>query len=310
MDENNVNLVEILKGIPMFDQVLEILEKKEFIKPNSSSTPEDVAISEMSPLERAIYTRIARIQNDVENELNSISSPGKDKISLKCFECFGFMIGVCPVGAEIEAVDTKDKERKFLEDFMYGLITSRLIKTDALLLRGICIRDSFMIISHDVEAPKSISTFEFENASLEKMVQMSLKGTFMEKVSEILETNQFVDPESLLEENEEIIREMLPIERAIYSVWKFIHDNVMQIKESNGIEKIEFDEKNLSIVDSVVKELCVNKIQEGSIDDVLWSLIKVGIKGKYEKSDSIGIRSGFKVVGFEIPNGFEIMVFH
>jgi hypothetical protein len=113
-----------------------------------------------------------------------------------------------------------------LQDFMFNLILSRIQK-DYPDLKYTHLHQGFSImIFTEVDTSKTIEVFEgIEEMSLEEMLEVSLKNTFLEPIFDIFETGKFIDARTSIKDGEVIICEMTTLEKVLWTIYSHLFEN-------------------------------------------------------------------------------------
>lgn len=330
--ESEKNLVEAFRGLPLMNKVIDILEKKEFIDPGDNIRIGNVIIGVMSPLERSIYTVIEQPTNKIK-ELGTCPHGTLDS---GCLSSFSFELGFCPFVDQLTIIKTEHKNNKTLRDMMFALIKSRL-DTNIREIESIHLDSKFCITTTSpIPVPETIEVFEnFEQMGLEEMLEVSLRGTFLEPIIGVLKSGEFKDIPDSIVEGELFLREMTPFEKAMCTTLMSISETIdpmieehtkllrgenfisstrpkIDVQSFGGIgimisiggsgheEHFEPKDKNHPDVLRIMelkKEIEKGKTKGNFITELLTSIIKMSIdEEKINEFDSIGIRAGFQIV--------------
>lgn len=321
--KEKLSLVKLFSGVPMFEKVMNILKSKVFITPDTPRKDGFTTIGLMSPLERACYSVL-------EASTEKIKALGECKfghLHAGCVNTVMVELDFCPFAKQLVAIREENPYQKDLRSFMFSLIRSRMTAKHP-DLEKISLCEEFRIMTPTkMDPPETIEVFEgMEKMSVEEMLEVSLKGTFLEPVLDVLTTEKFVDDDSPMKEGEEIIREMTSLEKALWTSYSVLFEE-MRIK-SDKMEKFmeksdAFHDVGMSIglgmgsprvakfiaaekghpdtieVEKMQQEISVIDSCIDPLNSFLWNIIQSHVPAdKQEQYDSTAIRQGFKIVMF------------
>lgn len=137
----------------------------------------------------------------------------------------------------------------------------------------------------------------------------AVKGTFLEKVAEVLASGKFIEPEGEIAPDETVIGEMTPFEKAVYTAINLV------VQEAN--QKLPPCDCGVACVDACTcqspmspdmkQELVTANMIVGALEQTLGALIQERLRCYSEKIDGFSYRQGFKIV--TMPPQPEMMFF-
>lgn len=96
------SLVQCFKGTPM-EAVMNILSTRKFVE-LSNPVVKNKIIGEMSPLEKAIFSRLDFLDNKMKEQLAALADSSGHDASEMCFECLEYRMGLCPIIKEVREI--------------------------------------------------------------------------------------------------------------------------------------------------------------------------------------------------------------
>lgn len=270
-NKQNVEVVELLSGVPFLSKIMEILKSKEFIDTDFQRPEKFFLIGEMSPVERACYSVLVKMKSD-------------------------------------------EKFYKEIDFFLWELVRSRMKKNhenhDLLIF---C--KGFLIMKKPKHRGplKAIDKFRnIEKMSVEEMLTVSLKDTFIEGILKIIQNEAFIDESEPIENGEILIRKMNVFEKSLKTlISKLTEDVNLQIDEFQNIiqkdkaithksypiktiiEGLSDDNPNKKRLIMIEKTMETKNHKIGHLDDLFWKIVLCDILNKNKK---ITIKQGFKLV--------------
>lgn len=324
--KTEVSLVELLRGVPMFKRVVEILESKEFVNPDQAIPDGSRIVGLMSPLERACYSFLEN-EGDVVQRLEALGECSPDnRPDPTCLMLVDY--SDCPFVEQIREINTDFKTRKIIRKLMFSLIESRLEKA-GMDLNNLSLNKDFRITTTTkMDPPETIEVFEeWENWSVEEMFAKSLKDTFLAFVPELLNSKAFVDETTEISEEELFIREMTDLEKVLRTkinetfalgtaksaeLEKFLmksnifnmHGICISIGGGSSDVGAMFGVTDDTHPDAIKARTLNNEVHQLKnelelLNDLFWKIVESGTTELESKAyDITGIRKGFKVVMF------------
>jgi len=324
MKKTKSSLVELFSGVPMFKRVMEVLESKKFVGiPKDLSFVDRISIGVMSPLERACYT----VLHEPDEKIKSL---GKCRIAHLDSDCINSVVvemEICPFSTQLLAIGKEYPHHKTIQEFMSALIESRL-GARKLKLESLSLHAGFRIATRTkIDPPATIETFnDIKKMSVEKMLEVSLKGTFLEAVIKALETGVFKEEAEPIAEGEVYIREMIAFEKAVWTTYSTLFDTykakmeerkqlmkgdafqhlglMISISSGSGSAEpliIPKDENHPDVikVSQLGEEIKLLDPEMDHLNELLWNIVKSNIpQDKLDAYDTTGIRQEFKIVMF------------
>jgi len=314
-------LIEAFRGIPVMNQVLNILEKGEFTDPGDTIPDSSTLIGVMSPMERSIYTLL----HQVDYQIKSLGVCPFGNLGIGCLDSFNFELRICPYVEDLTKIKESAGNQEMIRDLMFAIIKDRL-DTYKRSFEHVGINEKFQITTRSrVTINQSIKDFiGFEQMNLEELMEVSIEGTFLEQIADILESRQFIDADDAIKESDSFIREMTSFEKAIYTLMiqsieplqplQEEHNNLLQgdafeaVPVPNIFMELFMDGKksfrpkdethpDFLRVEELKKLIKVGYEEIESISNIMWLIIKMNIDPEMENGyDSRAIRAGFKIV--------------
>ncbi|MCX6824551.1 MAG: hypothetical protein NT085_05530 [candidate division SR1 bacterium] len=244
-----------------------------------------------------------------------------------CFTLIELEPDHCPFIKEITEIKKEIEGREMVHELMFGLLQSRL-NVQKLGLEDIMLCSDFQVTtSTEIDTLEIFELFPgAEEMSLEEMLQVSLKGTFLEPVIAIMESKQFIDEDAELKDGEVFIREMTDFEKALWTVYSTLfEEQKSKKKEKDTLEGgdafftsgivlsigprslganrlcVPIDENHPDVltVKNLSEEIDVLEFQIDLLNKFFWTLIKGNIpQEQMADFSTIGVRQGFKIVTF------------
>ncbi|MEI6118506.1 MAG: hypothetical protein WCP92_04700 [bacterium] len=320
-ETTKLSLVELLSGVPAFDKVLEVMKSKQFVSPDSEVAPDAILIGVMSPLERACYTLL----NVPISKLPLLGKCPNGTVEGRCLSVFTFEMNECPFANELAEISKEFDVVKPLRDLMFALIQSRL---GAMNLDSIHLNVGFKLSTSTAITPsETIEVFQgAEELPLEEMLEISLKGTFMESVLATMQSGVFVGDDPAIKEGEQVIRPMTDFEKALWTEISksfqtgklksdeldtllgtsdaFVHMGmVISVGtdiDTGGIFGVT-DENHPDVAKAhqLREELSQLKSSAKSLKSFFWAVVKSNTTQEYlDLYDTTGVRQGFQITMF------------
>ena len=341
MNKKGVSLlIEAFRGLPVMNEILNILEKKEFIDDDNCAELGDSVVGVMSPLTRAMFKFL---ETAGKSEFEKVEDGFMYEGPFPCFglefECLQKVRGeldICPYAKALMKFNEEHPlliHFDFVRKFMRSLISSQVPGGERIV--------SFYVVtsqipeSYNPDYPKYDG---WEKMDLEQLIEVSIQGSFLEPIVEILASGEFHDEETSIVDGEIVIREMTDLEKAIFTPIVVVHEAIKAmiaehtqlLKGENFIEttrpKIDVDPfmgigmmisidlshgeergfipKDKNHPDFIkVKELGkLIKSEQAKIqpiESLLWPIIKMNLNPKQTRDYNVtGIRSGFQIIVF------------
>ena len=302
MQKKTLSLVELLKGVPALQQVLDVMESKKFVSSDTEISADAIIIGMLSPLERGCFTVL-------DIPISKLSSLGKcpiNDVESRCLTAFKFEMNECPFTKELGLIADEFDAVKSLRSFMFALITSRL---KSLNLDSIHLNVDFKLsTSAKITTPETIEVFQgAEELSLEEMLAVSVKGTFLEPVIAIMESGNFIDEEDLIQDGEQYVRDMSDFEKALWM-------EISKIFQTGKTKSDELDKlvktSDVFVPVGMMLSFAIKANQLGAeleqlesfakpLKSFFWNVVKSNIHQEIlDCYQTTGIRHGFKIVMF------------
>ncbi len=345
--------IQAWNEVPVLAEIMRILESKTFTGPGGPKKLGEPVIAVMSPLVRAMYTFLDGNKNALKEANAStliglpIPCPG---LGVDCIGKIAMELDICPHTSALLKVKESHPLAQY-HDFIKDLTLS-LIK-DAMpdhgeKLSSIRFIENFQITTR--QKPESYpDTFEmfqgWESMPLEELVAVSITGTFLEPLAEILDSAAFLSVEPPMNEHEPIIREMKLLEKALISRINVLGEG-MEAKEQERNKLLEGDnfiktsrpKLNFSSLGSFAKIISIgmNDAEEQGFEpkdvnhpdflrvkelgkeldnaqnaimpyhEILWPIIQMDIDPvKMDGFNGLAIRQGFQLVAVNEPADVE-----
>lgn len=327
---NVMSVTELFNLVPMFQDIIKTLETKNFVDPGHMVPGVNKTIGVLSPLERAIYT----VLDNSDEEFSKIGECAGGKITFNCLSESAFKLGLCPFMGKLKDMQLMYGSMKSLRDFMFALISSRL-DAHTRGLDSVDLNSSYRITtSTEIETPETIELFEdWDKMSTEELLVVSLKDTFFETNSELIQKMIYVDESQDVLESDKVIRDMTEFEKVFWTMYSNKY-NQLNIKEKeldelfsgDAFEKINLgfvsmwdimfdvdpfeegdqyrpkDENHSDVkkVEELSIEIQTMRFELNSMIDFFRSVIMSDIpKEDLDNYISQGVRKGFKVIVFD-----------
>jgi hypothetical protein len=218
------NFIQAWNEVPVLAEIIKIVESKKFTDPGDPKQLGQPVIGVMSPLVRGMYTflevnkrALVAAKNETIMSL-PIACPG---FGLSCIGKIDGELDDCPHAPALLKVKESHPlaaHQDFIRDLMFSLIKDATPDHGETLSR-ISLIENFQISTREKPEsyPDTFETFQgWEDMTLEELVAVSITGTFLQPIAEILESGQFVDHEApSLIDGDSLIRLMKPLEKAI-----------------------------------------------------------------------------------------------
>lgn len=310
----------------MFAKLFAIMESKEFVESDYEIPEGNIIVGVFSPLERACYAFVTK-HSDISTKLNELGKCESTSPNMICLEMSLFeQEDGCPFRKELSEIAAHYLLRKKIEQFMSALMESRL-EASKRGIEQIHLNSKFRITTaNKLEPPDTIEVFQgFETMSLEDMLHISLKGTFLEPVLVAMESDDvFVDGTKSILDGETYFRDMNFIEKIIWSVYfhtcedlKIKSDEIKKIIEGDAFISVgsmlsfrggSVDAENIHIakddnhpdakkVSQLKKEALVLSKNVDFMSSLFWDLVIATIPQEMLASHNVkAIRKGYKIV--------------
>lgn len=322
MNKKTISFVELFNGIPMLHNVLPVLEGKTFT--DSDLAPRDgyVVIGVMSPLERACFTFL----DAAEKKVNAMGDCSFGTLNAGCMQNIVVELEFCPHAQELLALRNEYPYMGEVRDFMFALIRSRM---NALYpdLDRMSLNQGFQIMTaSDSVSPVPYETFEgWETMSVEDILNVSCKGTFLENIPDVIAQATFIDGEREVGESELVIRTMTDIEKALWTSYSTLFyqkkakaEEVETLHEGEAFHRMGFaisigggsvsgeklyfpKDKNHPDVAKVEQlKAEIEKLEPGIevFNTLFWTTVRHGSEEQQKLYDTTGIRKEFQLVMF------------
>lgn len=210
-------LIVAFRGIPVMNEILNILEKKQFAIVKEEKGAAETIVGVLSPLERAMFTFLEGTESDFNARIDAIVT-GKDDgcsgLRVRCTKMIARDIDHCPYGTEIKEFMTTHPlvmHMDFVQKVKNVLVNSRIPDAEKMVA-------NFFVVSTtpSAENPDYEHFSGWEDMSLEELMAISIKGTALEEVADILEVGEFsCSNDEVVAEGEVVVRGMTDFEKAI-----------------------------------------------------------------------------------------------
>jgi hypothetical protein len=224
METNVVNFIQAWNEVPVLAEILRIVESKKFIDSGDSKKSGHLVIGVMSPLARAMYTF-------VEGNRRALYAAKAETLMSHPFACFGFGVDCiakideefdsCPHASallKVKELHPLAAHQDFIKEFMFSLIKDAF-PDHGETLSGVSLIQNFQITTREKPEsyPDTFETFKgWEDMTLQEMVAVSITGTFLQPLAEILQNGRFVDDEApAFADGDSLVRLMKPLEKSI-----------------------------------------------------------------------------------------------
>ncbi len=333
-------LIEAFRGLPVMNEILNILEKKEFTNPTGTKKFDETVIGVMSPLTRAMYHFLETAgAKEFQKAKTGFIFTGPfpcDGLDMDCLNKVASELSICPYADALQKFNKEHPQlqhRDFVRKFMMAILVNQFPGAKK-------IRENFEIITSGfiVPLPEYEKYEDWEEMNLEELMEVSIKGTFLEEIADVLKNGQFIDIADPTIEGDLVIREMTLLEKAIFTVIKGTVKSLLPLEEehNNLLEGEAFelgsglDISRESFMDGMVKvihismqgsgeksfkpkdkkhpdfirveelekEIHEKKQQLDPLRNITWSIIDMGIDPSQ--------KNGYDVTG--IRQGFQIVV--
>lgn len=324
------SLVQCFKGTPM-EAVMNTLNTRKFVE-LSNPVVKNKIIGEMSPLEKAIFSRLDFLDNKMKEQLAVLAASSGRDASERCFECPGYRMGLCPIIKEVREIREQfDDDAVPLKAILSQLVYERFGTTSSLVAK------SFLLISTD-ENFKSTYKKNRRNRkskgekSDQELFEESIKGTFLETAINIMETGNFQDYDEPVAEGEDVITELNAFGKAMLTMVLKYHTEITaelekfealtknnalaqllaaenplaQLLGGTGFEIMMFDmtdEKDLARAkeaDAISEKLEKLMGNKQSLELIFHGMIETQIVSDIrDNKNQFGIRTGFKLVSIK-----------
>jgi hypothetical protein len=318
------SLTDLFGSSQLLAGVLTVLKTKQFIDVIHPYDGEYSLLGKLSPLERAIYTVLIRPVIAIDN-LGSCSLL-RHPVTFDCINMFKAKGEKCPFANQLTAIRNEFPPNA-LTELLHELIHSRLNVME-LDLPDIRLCPDFLIVTSkkDVQSQSPIQSFEtIDSMSMEEMLEVSLKGTFLGPIFEIINSGKFYVGKQALESRDVVVRDMTLLEKGfwtrelqlveaydkatielqeLYKGNAFIPMFSLFTLSSEGISGpsqsyLPTDPEHADAIKATSLEREINKIKTEVkiVDDFMWEIIMSGIpKDTLDAYTSQGIRKKFKIV--------------
>lgn len=341
MNENAVKLViEALRELPVMNEVLNILEKKEFTDPDKPRKFSQTVIGVMSPLTRAMFTFLENCNKTFNEASSQFISEGPSMCSGLDSGCLSLVEKEehCPYIRSLKAFIVEHPmlaHKDFVHNFMMSILVAQFPGAEK-------IRENFEIVtSNRMDSIPEYEKYEgWENMHLEQLMEVSIQGSFLETIAEILESGQFTDVDDPTIEGDLVIREMTLLEKAMFTFVNNtlkslqplevehnkllegeafeVHSGLEITSESfmggmaeiisismQGLGKKSFQPKDRTHpefirVEELEKEIRAKQEEINPVRNIMWPIINMGIDPSQ--------KNGYDTTG--IRSGFQIVVFN
>lgn len=249
MKKKVVNFIQAWNEIPVLAEIIRIVESKKFTDPSDPKRLGQPVIGVMSPLVRGMYTFLegnkkALIAAKNETIMNHpIACPG---FELSCIGKIDEELDVCPHAPALLKVKESHPlaaHQNFIRDLMFSLIKDAT-PDHGEALSSVSLIENFQIITRKKPEsyPDTFETFQgWEDMTIEELVAVSITGTFLQPIAEILESGQFMDYEAPpAVDGDFLIRLMNPLEKAIITQVNLLTKG-MKAKEEEHNRLLEGD---------------------------------------------------------------------
>ena len=236
------NFILAWNEVPVLAEIIRIVETKKFTDPGDPKEFGHMVIGVMSPLVRGMYTfleangkALVAAKNETIMGL-PFSCPG---LGLDCIAKIDGEIDECPHASALLKIKESHPlaaHQDFIRQLMFSLIKTSL-PNNGEDLSGVALVENFRIASSEVPPsyPPAYELFEgWEEMTLEELVAVSITGTFLQPLAEILETGQFVEHESPVVDGESLIRMMKPLEKAITTKIELLTEGMKAKEEEHN----------------------------------------------------------------------------
>ena len=211
-------LIQDWKGTPM-EAVIHIMNSENY-RDSKEKVIENKIIGEMTPLEKAIFTRLAILEEDMLKQLCATITGGcpSEIASTNCFDCAVYKSKTCPVYQQIHQIHVEwHKDTTPLKAILAKLIYDRFGVNTSLVAQG------FLLLSQDKEFESSYKESERtsnteKTKAVETLLGESIHGTFLETIVDMMESETFVDSDVPVGEGQAIISDLKSFEQALFSL--------------------------------------------------------------------------------------------
>ncbi len=320
---------------------MNILERKEFINPNNPKKSGQTVIGVMSPLTRAMFTFLEGYgKEDFENAKCDFIFEGPfpcPGLEFSCLQKVAVEMDICPYAKSLQKFNEEwpmFAHSDFVRDFMHALISNHLPSAEKII-------EGFNIVTTEdlgSQSPDFAKYEGWENMNLEGLMEVSIRGTLLESIAEIIAGGQFKDEDEKHAEDDVVIREMTSLEKAILTVININLEKVNPMinehtKLLNGENFISSARPNISMeslldgmaqiisidmsgikkgfepkdkthpdflrVKELDKEIRARHQEINSFRNLMWKIIDMGINPTQKNGyDCTGIRAGFQLIVF------------
>ena len=348
MKTNVEHFIKAWNEVPVLAEIMRIVEDKKFIEPSGDSKKiGQPVIGVMSPLVRAMYTFLDGNAKALiaakKQTLFPFACPG---LGLDCIGKIAVEADFCPYASALLKIKESHPlavHQDFVREFMFSLIRSGL-PDHGEAISNLSFIKNFQITTP--EKPESYpDTFEmfqgWEGMTLQQLIEVSITGTFLEPLAEILGWNEFVDDETpAFATGDSLIRLMKPLEKAIVTKISILSQGMKEkeeehnllLKGENFVKKPRFNIDFTSLgglstiisidmshgaqefepkdplhpdyirVQDLKKEIQDIVLSVKPYQDIIWPIIQMDLDPeKRDGFDGIAIRAGFHIVAFNQP---------
>lgn len=334
MNTKEKTWVELLSGVPLFTKVLEVLNSQVFLDSDELVSEDNTVVGIMSPLERACFTVLKSSGNDA---LAALGSCPHDKPGSRCVDfdegdplfCPYINQPHCPHFAELKVIKADAARNEKLFVFLSSLIQSRL-QTRSRNISVLHLNKDFRISTpEEIDVPETIEVFEsfsfrtIDN-SLENLLDMSLKGTFLESVLSIVHAKKFTYEKQRITKNDIVIRDMSIFEKALQTLLTTVREDLKTkqsefLKLMDGIDIAEalFDlvltgndplERISSQLEVFSQKIPLLEAQEEYLNTFFWMVVKSNMSQEQIKTHTCTGFRGSKIVVSDLPSVTVMMI--
>ncbi|MEI7558358.1 MAG: hypothetical protein WCJ45_06210 [bacterium] len=330
MNTKEKTWVELLSGVPLFVKVLEVLKSQVFLDSDELLSEGDTIVGIMSPLERACFTVLKSSGNDA---LSALDSCPHDKPGSRCVDfdegdplfCPYINQPHCPHFAELKVIKADAARNEKLFAFLSSLIQSRL-QTRSRNISVLHLNKDFRISTpEEIDAPDTIEMFEsFSLYSSEDLLDISLKGTFLESILSIVLAKKFTYEKQRITKNDIAIRDMSIFEKALQTLLTTVREDLKTkqsefLKLMDGIDIAEalFDlvltgndplERISSQLEVFSQKIPLLEAQEEYLNTFFWMVVKSNMSQEQIKTHTCTGFRGSKIVVSDLPSVTVMMI--
>lgn len=139
------------------------------------------------------------------------------------------------------------------------------------------------------------------------------KGTFLAKLTEVLTSGNFIEPEQEIDPNGTVIGEMTPLEKAVYTTVRTVIKEAEQILPpcNCGVACVNACTCQPPISPDLEQDLITANIIFGALQQIMAALVQERLRYCNEETDVFICCKGFKIVALPpqpemmfLPGGF------